>query len=490
MKLVVNGNINEYYVQTLCLLFFPGSRFSKTEESDDSPSAEVSVIETEEKITATVSLSYNGKSVTRTCDESLPSSGIFTDAQRLVVGKAFFAAGKALLGVEPQWGILTGVRPSKIAIKELYNGKTKTDVKSRLAKELFVSPKKAALVTTIAATEKKIISKVPEKSCSVYISIPFCPSRCSYCSFVSVASKKLLSMIDDYLVALCRDIEECFMLIKSLGISVSTVYIGGGTPTTLSAPQLEILLSKIDQCIDVSTLEEFTVEAGRPDTVTAEKFRVLKDFGVTRVSVNAQTLNDDVLEAIGRHHTVKQFYDAFEIARESGIKDINTDLIAGLPGEGFASFSETVDQMIKLHPENLTLHTLCIKSAADFGKDLRGIRGMGDASKSVDYAQASAKNAGYIPYYIYRQKNTVENLENVGFAVPGHEGLYNIYMMEEVHSIFAIGAGAVSKLVSRNGTKIERIFEYKYPYEYLAEGGLSKRTEKSEKILNFYSNIW
>lgn len=491
MKLSITGDINEYYVQTLCLLFFPGSRFSKTAEDENAPCANVELIEESETITATVTLVSDGKSVSRTCTEQKSSAGLFTDSKRLVVAKAFFAAGKALLGITPQWGILTGVRPSKLALHELYAGKTKTEVKSRLNKELFVSPKKAALVTDVAAIEKKIIAKVPERSCSVYISIPFCPSRCSYCSFVSVSSKKLLSMLDDYLIRLCSDIDEIFGVIRQLGIKVLTVYVGGGTPTTLSAAQLKILLDKISSCVDVSSLEEFTVEAGRPDTVTAEKLELLKESGVTRISINPQTLNDDVLEIIGRHHTVKQFFDAYELAKKSGIKYINTDLIAGLPGEGFESFSDTIDRMIALHPDNLTFHTLCIKSAADFGQNMRGMSPeTGDTSKSVDYAQASAKNAGYVPYYIYRQKNTVENLENVGFAMPGAEGKYNIYMMEEIHSVFAVGAGAVSKLVSRDRSIIDRIFEYKYPYEYLAEDTALKNKEKYDKIYDFYNSIW
>lgn len=493
MKLTVNGKINEYYVQTLCLLFFPGSRFSKTdEEPEGAPRADVTVAEDENTVTATVAISYNGKHAEKTATEDISTSSPISDAHRIAVGKAFFAAGKSIFGVSPQWGILTGVRPSKIALRQLFDGKTKAEVRSCLSKELFVSPKKAALVTDIAATEKKIISKVPPRSCSVYISIPFCPTRCSYCSFVSVSSKKLLSMLDGYLDRLIFDLDRTFDTIRALGLTVSTVYVGGGTPTTLDEIQLKKLMDAVMKNVDVSTLEEYTVEAGRPDTVTAEKLRILKESGVTRVSVNTQTLNDDVLEAIGRRHTSKQFLEAFDLAKKSGIKHINTDLIAGLPGEGFRSFSETIDRMIELRPDNLTFHTLCIKSAADFAQQMRGMdpAGSGDASKSVDYAQASAKNAGYIPYYIYRQKNTVENLENVGFALPGAEGRYNIYMMEEIHSIFAVGAGAVSKLVSRDGSLIKRIFEFKYPYEYLAEDKLSSNTEKARAILDFYENKW
>lgn len=489
MKLTVNGDINEYYVQTLCLLFFPASKFSKFDASaEGSPEATVDISSDDNGVTATVCLSAGGKSVTKIYSES--NTGKYTDytLKRIACGKAFFAAGKALLGIAPQWGILTGVRPAKLALRGLSSGETKAEVKSHMTKEYLVSPKKAALVTDIAVTEKKIISKLDPKTCSVYISIPFCPSRCSYCSFVSFTSSKLLSLIDDYIVKLCNDIKDIFNEIKKLGLTVSTVYIGGGTPTTLDEVQLKKLLDVINSCVDVDGLEEFTLEAGRPDTITREKLSVIKGGGVSRVSVNPQTLNPAVLETIGRHHTVDDFFKAYDLVKNSGIKHINTDLIAGLPSEGFRSFSETVDKIIELHPDNITVHTLCIKSAADFASHAVDIcNTFSETTKCVDYTQLACKNAGYIPYYIYRQKNTVDNLENVGFALPGTEGRYNIYMMEEVHSIFSVGAGAVSKLVSVSGGKIERVFDYKYPYEYLSDKENEKGRTKLRTMEEFYS---
>lgn len=490
MKLNVNGNINEYYVQTLCLLFFPGERFSKTEnEPDTAPRAYVDVTEGKECASATVKIEFNGKSATKMHTENATYS-LISDASRRAVGKAFFSAGKAVTGINPQWGILTGVRPAKIALRKLTAGETKASVKAELSGELFVSPKKAALVTDIAAVEKKIISKAKDKLCSVYISIPFCPTRCSYCSFISVASKKLLSMTDEYLDRLLFDIDECFDTIRELGLGVSTVYVGGGTPTTLDEKQLLRLMNKIISRVDVSALEEFTVEAGRPDTLSEGKLSVLYQSGVTRISVNPQTLNDSVLAHIGRNHTANDFLKAFEMAKKSGIKHINTDLIAGLPTDTYDSFVNTVDGIISLGPDDITVHTLCIKSAADLALSMRRKSYTGETSKCVDYSQKSLKKAGYIPYYIYRQKNTVDNLENVGYSLPGAEGLYNIYMMEEIHSIFAVGAGAVSKLVSRNGAHIERIFDYKYPYEYLSDKERLRNTEKRMKALDFYNKIW
>ena len=250
--------------------------------------------------------------------------------------------------------------------------------------------------------------------------------------------------------------------------------IGGGTPTILTAEQLEKLLSLIDSKVDVNSLEEFTLEGGRPDTITAEKLAVAYNYGITRISVNPQSLNEQVVKSIGRNHTTEEFYRAFEIAKHSGIKCINTDLIAGLPGDNFKHFSATFDKIIALEPENITVHTFCVKKAADIlaqNQNVYSIRG-GDAGKCVDYSQLRAQAAGYVPYYMYRQKNTVGNYENVGFAQEGTEGLYNIYMMEEVHSILAVGAGAVTKLVEYYpaniaSTKIIRHFNPKYPYEYL-----------------------
>ena len=491
MKLTVNGPINEYYVQTLCLLFFPGSKFSKSDNAENEPQADVTVFTVNGGATAKVDLTAAGKSVIKEYTE--PENGKWDERTlcRVACGKAFFAAGKALLGITPQWGILTGVRPAKLALRGLKSGETKTDVKNRLTKEYLLSPKKASLVTDIAYVENKIISRLGKNTCSVYISIPFCPSRCNYCSFVSLTSAKLLSLIDDYLIRLCEDIKSIFYKIHSLGLTVSTVYIGGGTPTTLSEDQLRILLSVISSCVDVSSLEEFTLEAGRPDTITEGKLAVIKEYGVNRTSINPQTLNNAVLEAIGRRHTAEEFFAAYETAQKSGIEHINTDLIAGLPYEGFTSFSETVDKIVTLKPDNITVHTLCIKSAAEFANNKSEIcNPYSDTTKSVDYSRLVCKNYGYIPYYIYRQKNTVDNLENVGYALPGTEGKYNIYMMEEVHSIFSVGAGAVTKLVAGEGENIERIFDYKYPYEYISDKEGEKWKNKLDTIDAFYKQYF
>ena len=278
-------------------------------------------------------------------------------------------------------------------------------------------------------------------------------------------------MIPDYVERLLVDIENTVKIIKELGLKIETVYIGGGTPTTLNENQLYRLLDKIGKCVDINSLAEFTVEAGRPDTINAEKMSILKSAGVTRVSVNAQTMNADVLKTIGRHHTPEDFLRAYEAARVSGIRDINVDLIAGLPGENLESFVSSVDKIVSLDPSNITVHTFYVKRAAELAKrDLSVCRAEDETVRSsVSYADSALLSAGYLPYYLYRQKNTAANLENTGFAKKDHEGLYNIYMMEEVHTVFGAGASAMTKFVSPKADemKIVRISETKYPYEYL-----------------------
>ena len=472
MKTYVNGKINKYYIQTLCMVFFPGIKFS--DDEDDGYFINVDVTEFEDSVEAAVELTADGStsSAKRKIDRA---EGVSLDKTiKTAVGAAVIAAAGDLVGYRPSWGMLVGVRPSKVATDLLMNGNSKTRTKKILNSEYFVIPKKAALVTEVALNEAAVIGERSYRDCSVYISIPFCPSRCAYCSFVSYTSQRLLSMIPEYLERLISDIKKTFATINKLGLNVKSVYIGGGTPTILTEEQLKALLSTVNAVTDVSKLEEFTLESGRPDTITAGKFAVAKEFGVTRVCVNPQSLSEEVLREIGRSHTVEDFYNAYDIAEKSGIKYINTDLIAGLPGDNFKTFSATFDKILSLRPDNITVHTFCVKKSSEYlrrGSHVYSLRG-GDVGKCVDYSQIKSEQAGYKPYYMYRQKNTVGNFENVGFSLPGAEGRYNIYMMEEIHSIFSVGAGAVSKMLkpAKNGEKaiIERIFNQKYPYEYLS----------------------
>lgn len=501
MILTVEGDISAYYVQTLCLLFFPGSTFGVGEQpSPENPQARVTYTHAGEACSATAVLSYRDKTATGRCVVARAEFAGLSDERvaKIVVGRAVFAAGKDLCGYTPPWGILTGVRPSKVASELLFADNGILRSKRILRDEYFVNPKKAALAVSVAATEQRLMKQYPlRETCSVYISIPFCPSRCAYCSFISSTCGSRLSLLDDYLETLFLDIDHMFATIRALGLRVSTVYIGGGTPTVLTPAQMARLFARLAQNVDIGTLAEFTLEGGRPDTITAEKLEVARSFGVTRISVNPQTMSDELLLAIGRRHTVADFYNAYELAAASGIRDINVDLIAGLPGDNFRNFSVSMDAILALAPSNITVHSFSVKKSADF-RTREGVFSVsGDAAKSVDYSQLRTKNAGYRPYYMYRQKNTVGNLENVGYAQEGHEGLYNIFMMEELHSIFAVGAGAVTKLVCRAAytdakCEIKRIFTPKYPYEYLRDAAKIRLGDKAdtpsiaEKINAFY----
>lgn len=490
MKLNIEGQVNVYYVQTLCMIFYPGEKFSEDQEiTENTPVLDLKVQQSPQGYVVDATLTQGAKSASTQKNYAWRDDIDQDRLLKLALGDAILVVCGEVCGYRPSWGMLTGVRPSKVATDLLKKGVSKTRVKKILSSEYFVIPKKAALATDVALNEARLIATPGKKDCSVYVSIPFCPTRCAYCSFVSYTSKRLLSLIPDYLAKLCDEIKDVFACINRLGLRVKTVYIGGGTPTILEADQLRMLLSVIAESTDVSKLEEYTLESGRPDTITAEKFAVAKQYGVTRVSVNPQILCDEVLQGIGRAHNSEDFYRAFEIAREAGFKVINTDLIAGLPGDKFSTFAASFDRILALHPENITVHTFCIKKSAEIlQKDSKiyDIRG-GDTGKCVDYSQIKAMHEGYKPYYMYRQKNTVGNYENVGLATEGNEGLYNIYMMEEVHSIFAAGAGAVTKAVDYfpvDGSKpfIQRFFNDKYPYEYLRNENGQQKLEEIEKF--------
>lgn len=487
MKINVGDGINEYYAQTLAMLFFPGAKFPKQHEEDPDPS-ELTVSCVDEN-----GVFHAFAYMKRADGKEASAEGIFEPApdisaqrgKKLAVGRAVFAAGKELFGVQPPWGVLTGVRPAKVAAEHLALGGGIQKTRQFLKTEYFLSQKKAALCAAVAASELKLKKQLEDDMCSVYISIPFCPSRCAYCSFVSYTTPRLLSLIDEYLERLIVEVSAVFNHIKRMEKRVACIYIGGGTPTILSADQLRTLLCVISSHIDTSSLLEFTVEAGRPDTITEEKLEVLKSHGVTRISVNPQSLSDAVLENIGRKHTVMDFFRAYGIAKESGIKNINVDLIVGLPGDNFTRFSRTLDRVCELEPSNITVHSFCVKKSSDFLRESSEIykRSGSDAAKCVDYSQLKLRNEGYKPYYLYRQKNTVGNLENVGFAREGSEGLYNIIMMEEFHSVYGAGAGAVTRLAKWRGgevraDKIKRIINPKYPYEYLRDAVSIEEYEK------------
>ena len=499
MILNVDGDISRYYAESLVLLFFPGSKFPEDSTLDtDKIKVNITAKLTESSAYAEVSIVDDKGCVSR-ASYSVPeevSTGKSDEMKlKIASGGAMLKAGSEYTGVFPPWGMLTGVRPAKMAADIMSKSNDSQQTEKSLCDIFLCKPEKAKLAVLTAETESVFITEKARQECSVYIAIPFCPSKCSYCSFVSFTSERLLSLIPQYLVSLINDIKSRFALINELGLKVSTVYIGGGTPTVLNAHQLRLLLQTVTECTDISQLDEFTLEAGRPDTITEEKLLVAAQYGVTRISVNPQTLNDQILVNIGRAHTTKDFFNAFELAQKSGIKDINVDLIAGLPGENVDSFKRSLDRICELAPTNITVHTFYAKRAAEVVKKNKEIYRLSDIETcaAVEYSQKKLLDSGYIPYYMYRQKNTVANLENVGFSKPGHEGIYNIMMMDEIHSVFGAGASAMTKLVSRdkNNMKIVRICEPKYPYDYLdgheGETGEKRRQHLRNEAVNFYS---
>ena len=358
-------------------------------------------------------------------------------------------------GQDLPWGNLTGIRPTKIPMALLEQGWKNTEIADYMRKTYYTSNEKTALSIMIANRERHILKDINyEDGYSLYVGIPFCPSICLYCSFSSSPLSVWKNKVDTYLDALCKEIEACARIYRNR--KLDTIYMGGGTPTTLEPYQMDRLLTKIEECFDRSYLKEFTVEAGRPDSITREKLEVLRKHGISRISINPQTMNQSTLDIIGRRHTVEQTVEAFHLARELGFDNINMDLIVGLPGEEYEQVEHTMKEVTALDPDSITVHSLAVKRAARLNmfKDQYKEMTFTNNQQIMEMTARYAYQAGYSPYYLYRQKNMAGNFENVGYAKPDSAGIYNILIMEEKQSILALGAGATSKKVS--GELIER----------------------------------
>ena len=490
MIIYIYGHEFNYELEKLTRLFFPFERIDfKTNDSIETRNglfalASVYKVDEDFEINAAAGLGDKIIEKNQSFSEAEVISGIVEKELEHSLAALLFDCYAELTGYKPQWGILTGIRPAKLYRRfEEMLGEKGTD--SYFTGKFRVNDKKLSLLKRTAKSEEEIISRSGRGSVSIYISIPFCPSRCSYCSFVSHSIERAADLIPEYLRLLCKEIEYTADIVKRLELSVMTVYVGGGTPTTLSAEQLNMLLDTVHNCFG-NEFDELTVEAGRPDTITKEKLLVLKKAGVDRISINPQTMNDNVLKAIGRRHTAKQTVDTFNLAREIGFSNINMDLIAGLPTDTSDSFADTLERVIALEPESVTVHSLSIKRSSaikDNSASLMFEEGK-MAGEMVDLAEERLSEKGILPYYMYRQSKTVGNLENVGYAKPGSEGLYNVYIMDETHTILACGASAVSKLKAEDDGKIERIFNFKYPYEYINK--FDEIMKRKERIESFY----
>jgi len=382
------------------------------------------------------------------------------------------------------WGILTGIRPVKIACKQIKSGLSPAQTVEYFINEFGATREKAELAVRVAEIELPIIDSMDEKGISIYIGIPFCPTRCLYCSFVSNSVANGAKYIPDYLECLKREIAYTANIVKQNKNVIESVYIGGGTPTTLSAEQLRTLFDSVFTEFDLSKNKEFTVEAGRPDTITAEKLKTIKEYGINRISINPQSMNEETLKTIGRNHTPDEIRNAMHIARDCGIDCINMDIIAGLPGETVDMFKYTVEEVEKLNPENTTVHTMSVKRSSKLNETLGDYILTDDnkVAEMVDFALKNVTANGKNPYYLYRQKNMLGNLENVGYAKTGTESLYNIYIMEEVQTIISLGCGGVTKTVDRETDRIERIFNVKEPKDYIER--IDEMLHRKDVLLN------
>ena len=491
MNLVIDNHTFQYETEKLLRVFFPSTKIAVTDRRNNEADCVVTSLRPlPGGASLRVSYALLGKTAAKAQDVSAAEC-VFGEREadlyerRMV--QLLYDLLRALTGYTPPWGILTGVRPAKLMLT-LSNRFGEEAATGYFRTELRVSAEKTALALSVAETEMPITLESGPRSFSLYVSIPFCPSRCSYCSFVSHSNEQAKKLMPRYIDLLCRELEATAALAKQRDLHLETVYIGGGTPTALSAEGLRTVTDAIRANFELTPQTEFTIEAGRPDSVSDEKFDVITAAGATRISINPQTFSDDVLRTIGRRHTSAQTEEALRMARRHGFCNINMDLIAGLPTDTPASFRQTLEKTLSFSPENVTVHTLAHKRASTLVTRQLETGSVEAAEEMLSYAMRRLTEEGYRPYYMYRQSNCLGNLENVGWAKPGYACRYNIFMMEETHTVLAVGAGAVTKLRSPFSVDLERIFNHKYPYEYIDR--FDELIERKGRILTFYDEVF
>ena len=455
MKLTLIGHDDLYAVEQLQM-----SLFGNNAEGD----ATSRLSRSGTYVTASTTITYNGRTATayrrfKTGDETVR-------LRRQKLQQSYYAAAIQLLPKLPPWGALSGVRPTKISTKHLLEGGTPKSADRLLRDTYYVTKERRELALDCSASTVKAASLLDPADVSLYVGIPFCPTRCIYCSFVSRTIGKRSDLLEPYLQALLKEIQVTGRLIANSGRKVRTIYIGGGTPTSLSTTQMIRLLDAIRDSFDLSGLLEFTVEGGRPDTLDLEKLTAIRNHGADRMSINPQTMEDSVLAACRRPHSGADVLTSFRQAEEAGFQAINMDLIAGLPTDTFEGFKRSLDTTISLNPANITVHTVALKKGADLFEERFGLPTAEMVADMVEYANASLRAAGYKPYYLYRQKYMSGSFENVGWSRDGQDSLYNIYMMEEVHTILSLGGGGMNKVNLPDG-RLERFHNPKFPEQYI-----------------------
>ena len=455
MNLTLIGHEDRYAVEQLQMALFP-------ENPEGSAVSALSRGKT--WLTATAKITLNGKTVSAV--RRLKADEETVRLRRRILQQSYYLAAIQLLDRKPAWGALAGVRPTKITTKHLLEGGTPASADRLMRDVYYVTPERRQLAVDCSESTVKAVSLMDKDDLSVYVGIPFCPTRCSYCSFVSRTVGKKTELLDKYLAALEREIQVTARLMKESGKHLLTLYIGGGTPSILSTPQMIHLLDTLRESFDFSRCIEFTVEGGRPDTLDLEKLRAIREHGADRMSINPQTMEDSVLRACGRPHTGADVIRAYRQAEEAGFSAINMDLIAGLPTDNFDGFRRSLDAVAALNPANITVHTLALKKGADLFEKREGLSTAEEVSRMVDYSNATLRNLSYKPYYLYRQKYMSGSFENVGWSREGLDCLYNIYMMEELHTIVSLGGGGMNKVNLPDGT-LQRFHNPKFPEQYI-----------------------
>ena len=455
MKLTLIGHEDRYAVEQLQMSLFPEGTEGEAVSSLHRGAT---------WLTATAIITINGKTATGT--RRLKAAEETVRLRRRILQQSFYLAAVQHLGYEPAWGALAGVRPTKISTKHILAGGTPKSADKLLRDVYYVTPARRELAVDCSVSTVRAAKLLEERDVSLYVGIPFCPTRCSYCSFVSRTIGKRTELMEPYLQALYREIAVTGRLLKESGRSVRSIYIGGGTPTTLTSSQMAQLLDTIRDSFDLSRCLEFTVEGGRPDTLNEEKLRTIFEHGADRMSINPQTMEDHVLRACGRPHKAADVLRAYGEAVAAGFKAINMDLIAGLPEDTVEGFQRSLDAVAALEPANITVHTLALKKGADLFEKRANLPSAEEVTAMVDYANETLRGLGYKPYYLYRQKYMSGSFENVGWSRNSLDCLYNIYMMEEVHTIISLGGGGMNK-VNLPGGKIERFHNPKFPEQYI-----------------------